>query len=29
MTTGSDTAQEADLLGKIGSIAFDYSNKNN
>jgi beta-lactamase class A len=29
MTTGSDTAQEADLLGKIGSIALDYSNKNN
>jgi beta-lactamase class A len=28
MTTGSDTASEADLLGKIGAIAFDYSNKN-
>jgi hypothetical protein len=28
MTTGSDTAREADLLGKIGAMAFDYSNKN-
>lgn len=27
MTTGGDTAQEADLLGKIGAIAFDYSTK--